>query len=92
MVDGITTDQEPLDVLEQEDLQSYIDNLITVRKDYLKTEEEENKVETEVVETFANVTANMLNVPTSLKSSVQDVLASSVLLGKEILEPIVGEC
>ena len=91
VVDGITTDQEPLDVLEQEDLQSYIDNLITVRKDYLKTEEEENKVETEVVETFANVTANMLNVPTSLKSSVQDVLASSVLLGKEILEPIVGE-
>ena len=33
----------------------------------------------------------MLNVPTSLKSSVQDVLASSVLIGKDILEPIVGE-
>ena len=69
----------------------YINDLIKTRKDYLKTEEEENKVETEIVETFANVTANMLNVPTSLKSSVQDVLASSVLIGKEILEPIVGK-
>jgi hypothetical protein len=91
VVDGVTTDQQPLDVLEQEDLGLYIDDLIKTRKDYLKTEEEENKVETEIVETFANVTANMLNVPTSLKSSVQDVLASSVLIGKEILEPIVGE-
>ena len=91
VVDGITTDQQPLDVLEQEDLGLYIDDLIKTRKDYLKTEEEENKVETEIVETFANVTANMLNAPTSLKSNVQDVLASSVLIGKEILEPIVGE-
>ena len=91
VVDGITTDQQPLDVLEPEDLGVYIDDLIKTRKDYLKTEEEENKVETEIVETFANVTANMLNAPTSLKSNVQDVLASSVLIGKEILEPIVGE-
>ena len=88
---GITTNAQPLDVLEEEDLELYINNLIKTRKDYLKTEQEENKVETEVVETFANVTANMLNVPTSLKSSVQDVLASSVLIGKNILEPIVGE-
>ena len=57
VVDGITTDQQPLDVLEQEDLGLYIDDLIKTRKDYLKTEEEENKVETEIVETFANVTA-----------------------------------
>ena len=90
-VDGVTTDQQPLDVLEQEDLELYIDDLIKTRKDYLKTEEKENKVETEIVETFANVTANMLNVPTSLKGSVQDILASSVLIGKDILEPIVGE-
>ena len=88
---GITTDVQPLDVLEEEDLELYINDLIKTRKDYLKTKQEENKVETEVVETFANIKANMLNVPTSLKSSVQDVLASSVLIGKNILEPIVGE-
>ena len=89
--DGGTTKQQPLNVSEQKDLELYIDDLIKTRKDYLKTEQKENKVETEIVETFANVTANMLNVPTSLKSSVQDVLASSVLIGKDILEPIVGE-
>ena len=91
VVEGITTDQQPLDVLEQEDLGLYIDDLIKTRKNYLKTEEEENKVETEIVETFANLTANLLNLPTSLKSNIQDILAASVLTGKDILEPIVGE-
>ena len=41
VTDGITTDQQPLDVLEQEDLGLYIDDLIKTRKDYLKTEKKE---------------------------------------------------
>ena len=87
---GVTTGENLLDVPQVENLELYIDNLIKTRKDSVKLQNEENSFERESVESLFNVQGGLINIPTSIKSQIQDMKASGLLLARNFLEEIPG--
>ena len=88
---GVTTNKDPLSISKVDDLESYIEDLVKTRKKYVNVQNNEGKVEREAIETLFNVQGALINIPTSIKSQLQDIKASGLLVARNFLEETIGD-